>query len=294
MAGEEVKDICSCCLKDAHCCIPVSHIVQLDNYHTRPGYEYRFHTYQKEVEIVYVTQGAAYVTIDAHCICIRQHDCLVIFPGVEHDFYLKRNESCTITDFVYTPVEAANEPDDKHWHDACETRYLAELRAHKQKWFRFPDVYGVGNTLQSMLYNWKSSLQCKENILRLDFCALCLKLSEALNRIYGDRPIFRNSFVQTACEYILNHYNGDLRLENAAKAAKISERQLSRLFFKEVGMTVQEYIHFIKINKARELLRQSDLDITEIAFSLGFNSSDYFTTFFKRLEGVSPKAYRQL
>jgi AraC-like DNA-binding protein len=72
----------------------------------------------------------------------------------------------------------------------------------------------------------------------------------------------------------------------------ISARHFSRLFVKEVGMSVPDYLNLLRIKKAKELLLNTDMDITRIAYAVGYHSSQYFTTRFKRLEHVTPKGFR--
>jgi AraC-like DNA-binding protein len=74
----------------------------------------------------------------------------------------------------------------------------------------------------------------------------------------------------------------------------ISSRHFSRLFVQELGITVPDYLSILRIKKAKDLLQNSEMDITRIAYSLGFNSSQYFITCFKRIEHVTPKEYRRL
>ena len=77
-----------------------------------------------------------------------------------------------------------------------------------------------------------------------------------------------------------------------AEMAGLSEYHFIRKFKKMTGMSPTKYKSKLLAEKAGELLRSTDMNITEIAYSLGFDDSLYFSRFFKKNTGVSPKKYR--
>jgi AraC-like DNA-binding protein len=64
-------------------------------------------------------------------------------------------------------------------------------------------------------------------------------------------------------------------------------------FLKEVRLTPAEYLTRLRMKKAKQLLKISKKSITEIAFDLGFSSSQYFATVFKKVTGITPRFYRK-
>lgn len=71
-----------------------------------------------------------------------------------------------------------------------------------------------------------------------------------------------------------------------------SERQLSRKFKQQMGMTVTAYINEVRLNHARELLLRTDEKITKIALKAGFNDISYFNRTFAAAVGMTPREYR--
>ena len=59
-----------------------------------------------------------------------------------------------------------------------------------------------------------------------------------------------------------------------------------------MGINISDHINNIKLEKAAELLKLNEMNISEIAYSLGFSSTNYFSTAFKNKFGVSPKEYK--
>lgn len=82
-------------------------------------------------------------------------------------------------------------------------------------------------------------------------------------------------------------------LAELAELVGLSESRFKQRFKEEVGIAPGNYITQRKIEKARELLSASDVDITDLAFDLGFSSSQYFATTFRRYVGVTPSEYRR-
>ena len=81
-------------------------------------------------------------------------------------------------------------------------------------------------------------------------------------------------------------------LSEAAKQSGLSERNFSRLFQKETGLSARDFVVKQKIEKAKRLLAKSKLTVTDVALEVGYNSVSKFIAAFKRLEGQLPSDYR--
>jgi len=90
-----------------------------------------------------------------------------------------------------------------------------------------------------------------------------------------------------------NDFSKDWKLEELLKIAHMSRSNLMRIFRKATGQAPIEYLVRLRIQKAMELLRNTDLSITEIALEAGFNDSNYFTRQFGKALNQTPSAYRQ-
>ena len=97
----------------------------------------------------------------------------------------------------------------------------------------------------------------------------------------------------TMCiEYIYNHIHDRITIEDLAAYTDLSPSYLSRLFKKELGISVSDYIREKKIDKAQNLLKYSDFTPVEIANYLSFSSQSHFIQTFEKLVGMTPKKYR--
>ncbi|WP_459954026.1 helix-turn-helix domain-containing protein [Paenibacillus pini] len=94
-------------------------------------------------------------------------------------------------------------------------------------------------------------------------------------------------------EYIDEHYSEELSVELLANLAGLSRFHFSRLFKELTARTVTEYINTLRINKSEYLLRNSRLNISEIALSTGFKDIYYFSRAFKKYKDISPSELRK-
>ncbi len=93
-------------------------------------------------------------------------------------------------------------------------------------------------------------------------------------------------------DYIGQHLHDKITMEQLAEHVKLNETYLSKLFRKETGLSISEYIRNKRVEEAMALLRYSDKTSIEIATDLGFSSHSYFISVFKKVSGVTPKEYR--
>lgn len=93
-------------------------------------------------------------------------------------------------------------------------------------------------------------------------------------------------------EFIQKHALEDITILDILKVVPMARRSLDRRFFKVFGRTPAEEIRRLRINKARQLLAESDFSMQRIAESCGFSTYNYLTLFFKKMTGMSPSEYR--
>ena len=102
-----------------------------------------------------------------------------------------------------------------------------------------------------------------------------------------------NAMIHAAKEYILRHIQDDICIDDIAEEVHLNAQYLMRLFKKEMGLSILEYITDERIKLAKELLVRTDYPINQVADSVGYGNYSYFTKVFRRACGESPKQYRQ-
>ncbi len=101
-----------------------------------------------------------------------------------------------------------------------------------------------------------------------------------------------NAVVLIAVDAMENHIADPLTLQHLGLIARISPRQLNRLFRDKLGMPTMKYYRELRLDKAQSLLRNSPLALTEIALATGFANSAHFSTTYKTYFGYPPSQSR--
>lgn len=135
-------------------------------------------------------------------------------------------------------------------------------------------------------------------------CCYCFKhnnkSSEILFFYSNERisePISDSSnrpFIRKVQQYIENNFSSQISLSDIADTVGLNSSYLSRIFKKETGESVTEYLTNCRIEKAKELLKDNNLRLRDISESIGFNDVSYFSNTFKKIVGVSPTEYRTI
>lgn len=99
--------------------------------------------------------------------------------------------------------------------------------------------------------------------------------------------------IRLAVELMHAHLDRDLALEEIASAAHLSPFHFARLFKKLTGATPHAYLASLRAARARALLAETDLSITEVGARVGYMSSSHFAKAFRQSTGISPRAYRK-
>ncbi|MFD2612067.1 response regulator transcription factor [Paenibacillus gansuensis] len=102
-----------------------------------------------------------------------------------------------------------------------------------------------------------------------------------------------SSCVAEAIAYIEQHMDEELSREQIAGKVHLNSAYLSRLFKKETGLSLSDYIMKLRMEKAKELLREPRIKISQAASSVGYSHFSHFAKMFKRIIGQTPQEYRK-
>ncbi len=99
--------------------------------------------------------------------------------------------------------------------------------------------------------------------------------------------------LRRALEFMHDNCGRELSLSEIAAAAYLSEFHFARLFKKITGTTPHAYLASLRIEKARRLLAETDLAISEVGARVGYTSQSHFTKIFREATGLTPRAFRE-
>ena len=111
---------------------------------------------------------------------------------------------------------------------------------------------------------------------------------------YSNNYSVKETYINKSVEYINNNYSSNIKISDIAKYVGLNRSYFSNLFTKTLGISPQEYLLSLRIEKACTLLEDLQLTIGEISIKVGYTDQLTFSKIFKKTKGVSPKLYRQL
>jgi len=182
----------------------------------------------------------------------------------------------------------------------------------------FPEKYFVGETqaLREQMMNMRVIcigeehrhqveailMKIEEEFLRREFgreSLLELYVKELLVlicRYHQERKAYikeSDKIIYEVSKYIQEHFGEELTLTGLSKYFAVSESFLSRKFKAVTGVGLNQYLTIVRINNGARLLQETKLSITKVAEKCGFSDSNYFSSVFKKLKGVTPLHYRK-
>ncbi len=126
------------------------------------------------------------------------------------------------------------------------------------------------------------------------FLILLLRGEEAAKpgRFSAEREDWDNQLVNDMIHYLQEHIYQELSVSDLCRRFCYSKTQLSKVFKEATGSTIMDYYTRLKIKEAKYMIREGNLNFSQIAVQLSFDNPQYFSRTFKRIAGMTPKEYK--
>ncbi|MFZ7942690.1 response regulator transcription factor [Neobacillus sp. 19] len=102
-----------------------------------------------------------------------------------------------------------------------------------------------------------------------------------------------SQLVEESIKILESHYNESLSLEDICNQISVSKNYFCYLFKREVGISLWQYLTELRLEKAKELLLETDMKNYEISFQVGYDNPSYFSMLFKKYESMTPNEFRK-
>lgn len=162
------------------------------------------------------------------------------------------------------------------------------LRAFKlgaRDFFQKPlSVFTVRSTMMELL---KAKREVREHLRVHNVCESEQPKKGSLCQV----GVLQTSIMKVVC-HIESNYQKSISLDQMASLASMSKYHFVRLFRREAGMSPVRYLKFVRIQRAKELLKRADLSVLSAAHRVGFQDVSNFNKNFKNIEGCTPSQYR--
>lgn len=138
-----------------------------------------------------------------------------------------------------------------------------------------------------------SELLDRDYLETLEAYSLFYKVLQSILPQMTQSTIAFDKTLQTATQYITDHWSDSFSVSDVARTCCVSESTLYHLFQKELGQTPVRFLNSIRINMAIEYLENSNYSIAAICEMVGFNSENHFRKVFSELTGITPLKYKK-
>ena len=248
-------------------------------------------------ELVFILKGNAIHICDDCSSPVRSGDVLLLHPGTVHA-YEHDNKSLELFNVLYDPSRIIMPKLDIH--QCTLFKKIFSESAHKSKkelsaepilHIQEDELPEYRKILDNMIMESQSRSCGHVFSLMVDFMRLLLLLCR--NTYSADEADADNENFSKAVKYVHERYTEKIQIKDIALKANCSVRNLYRFFARYAGCTPVEYVLQMRLAKARDLLLNSQLNISEIAFQCGFNGGNYFSTKFHELTGITPGDFRK-
>lgn len=255
------------------------------------------------VELVYVVSGEAKHIFEGDIYPIQSGDAFFINPGEEHTYAFNPDQEIEIINCLFMPsliqdallreLGISQSMDYFYVHPFLNNKE----RFHHRLNLRGHEALAVLAILENMIAELTQKHPGYDTLIRLRM----VELQVLLSRYYRfqqslqltSRQSERDMAIKRIRGYLERYYNQKISLETLSSIFNISERQLNRLMKQEIGMSVIELLHHIRIERAKQLLSRSGEKVVTIANMVGYDDSAFFSKLFTRLVGCPPGKYRR-
>ena len=230
-------------------------------------------------EILYVAGGAGEAILEGKKFRLAPGDLVVVNPGTLHE---ERSDAkaplrlifLAIRDFAVPGLPAGCLSQEKYRVLSCgEYRYKM-------------DIY-----LRELLQETSSQIEFYQEISQGLVSAL-LVLVMRLIRINPEDEAALSQECQKIKEYLDQNFTSPITLDSLSETVYISKHYLSHLFKEQTGISPIKYLTSKRMEKACELLSETELPVSEVSKAVGYENPLYFSQVFKRIYGISPVKYR--
>lgn len=150
---------------------------------------------------------------------------------------------------------------------------------------------GSEETVYQMTDTYMHQMADIKDLTALSFLLLEI-IDEFTNLAFTQHLMNQNPAIINAMQYINNHYCNNLTLEEVSSHVGLNPHYFTTLFKKELKINFSSYVLDKRIERAKYLLKSSNMPLVEIALSLGFANQSYFSSIFRKKTNMTPKEYR--
>ena len=232
-------------------------------------------------ELLYIDKGEGEIVMRNAGIPVKERDFILLPPNFSH------TEISSDTDHMEYYALGVSNLSLAMYETEDEYRPLIRLGSENDR---------VRSLIRSMVSELRRKGMGHEIMVRayfLELMAILLRAGKDALTVRGHDEMAKGKMNRVK-DYIDSHYMEDLTLDSIAAMFHVSKYHLVRELSRAFSMTPYRYLEEIRIRIAKNLLSSTEHRITDIAMTVGYSSSSYFSQRFRSLTGITPLDYRQM
>lgn len=236
----------------------------------------------KHHEFLYITEGKGSILIEQKKYPLKEGMLFYLCPDITYNITLEmEGPACFLSVHFSCALVTFN---DNVWDIKGEDGTLSFQPIHE-----LMDYYQVEDIFKKLVDSWNKKTPGYEFVTKTFLCQLMIAINQNIKKQNQNYSISLK--VEKVIEYLHQNISNKVTLQELSDLVHISPFYLSRAFKNSTGYTVIEYFNKIKIDKAKELMIESDKKVKDIAQMIGFGDEFYFSRIFKKIEGISPSEF---
>lgn len=251
--------------------------------------------WHEEVQVTMIIEGEFWCQLDGKEIKMCEREVIFINTGIPHQIKPCIPRKGKLYSFIWRAEFIGGNRNSDIYRE-CVTPLL-----DKKMKYVFWDLYEPGHKMVNEIFEKIFSLyEAKQPLFQLKIQNLVEQFWIELFEIAPskeaswDKEVLRDEErVKEALQYIYEHYQENVKLEDIAQAAFVSKSELCRGFKRTAKISPMEFLMQFRIKQATILLKQQDLKIADIAERTGFCSPSHFGSNFSKMMGCTPREYRK-
>lgn len=238
--------------------------------------------------LIYVTEGAIYVTEDGTDYTVAAGELLLLKSGVHH---YGRREIPRGTKWYFIHFTAADSaPLPPFFPDSAPIPPYSSIGCSLALPKKLSGL--SGSVFERSLAEFIEYFHSDDPFRRWNLNARLFSLLSSISQEFSQSAA--PSLSDKICAYLAENMRQPFCAEEISRSFFLSYKRLAAVFKQQKGMSMQQYHTALKINEARRLLRSTLKSVGEIAAELGFSDMMYFSRRFREITGYSPTEYRRL
>lgn len=265
-------------------------IIKQESNSSKPVFYSHWH---EQLEILYFIKGTAIIQCNMTSYEVKAGDLIIVNSNELHSGFNPGNYLAYYCFNVDTSLIHSS------YIDTCEMKYIAPIECNL---IMFENKLDNDDEITECIRRVLQEYEKKETAYELVIKSCVYRMLALLIRKHISKVVTQEEYeknvknlerLSRVFSYIEENFTERIYMDSLCSMTGLSSYYFCRIFKKVTGKTTNEYINSLRINKAENLLKSSNMNITEIAMETGFNDINYFSRIFKKYKKIAPSQVRK-